>query len=74
MFYHHYPKEDLMTRHLKLFLLGLLFLCFGSSLPAKADIFDLLIPIEEYCLGSLDNWGIPRCFRRVHVGRSDGLF
>ena len=42
-----------MTRHLKLFLLVLVFLCFGSSLPAKADIFDLLIPIEGYCTAPL---------------------
>lgn len=42
-----------MTRHLKLFLLALLFLCFGGSLPAKADISGLLIPIEEYCLAPL---------------------
>jgi hypothetical protein len=36
-----------MTRQLKLFLLVLLFMCFGTSLPAHAGTFDLLIPIEE---------------------------
>ena len=39
-----------MTRHLKLFLLVLLFVGFGSSLPAKAGTFDLLVPIKAYCL------------------------
>jgi hypothetical protein len=42
-----------MTRHLKLFLLVLLSLCFAGSLPAKADISDLVIPIEEYCSAPL---------------------
>ena len=36
-----------MTRHLKLFLLALMFSCFGSSLPAKASTFDL------YCVAPL---------------------
>jgi hypothetical protein len=42
-----------MTRHLKLFLLVLLFVCFGSSLPAKAGTFDVLVPIEEHCTAPL---------------------
>src|SRR5262245_49945468 len=39
-----------MTRHLKLFLLALLFVGFGSSLSAHASTFDLVVPIEGYCL------------------------
>jgi len=39
-----------MTRHLKLFLLVLLFVGFVTSLPAKAGTFDLVVPIEAYCL------------------------
>jgi hypothetical protein len=42
-----------MTRHLKLFFLMLLFVGFGSSLPAKAGTFDLLVPIEEHCTAPL---------------------
>jgi antitoxin (DNA-binding transcriptional repressor) of toxin-antitoxin stability system len=42
-----------MTRQLKLFLLVLLPLSFGSSLPAKAGTFDLLVPIEEHCMAPL---------------------